>query len=511
MNAAAGGAPKQLRSRGGNLAPGRVPLAGRWTSSDLLSTMAVILIMFGITGYAVSARIGYAEENLDELLVEAWEQSDAVTNPAADPTRLLEMVQSAIEDGRKARAPTPTSAAQAASATPSTSPETPPAQVGQGRAATAPSAALAPSVVATSGVPLPPVAPGGVPLPAAAAASPGAISAGAPASSGTPGAGSNTTGRDDPARSASQPARSGQDGNGAGGGGNGATGAGAAPVRPPVPPTRERAQGTPQPADVGTVVPTAVPGEELPPGTVVPVVPAPATSVPEEPVLVPPVLTAPPVATIPPVATVPPENTATPERTATPRRTATPEHTATAQPTATGAPALTSTPVPTSTPPATSPPAPTSPPMLTPTPAPTSTPTLTPTPTSGYVVIQTNAPSSGLFVVNAMRPGGCVTQNVTVSNVGRATFQTYSLATAPVGPATLLWTDQNNGLQLRVSRGSSVLYDGVINVPTLDLGLAMAPGDTDLLALSVCLPAAANNSVQGLSQTVSITWTATAN
>jgi hypothetical protein len=108
-----------------------------------------------------------------------------------------------------------------------------------------------------------------------------------------------------------------------------------------------------------------------------------------------------------------------------------------------------------------------------------------------------------------MRPGDCATQTVAVFNAGRLAFSTYTLTTAPANGPTILWTDSATGLQLRVRRGTTVLYDGPIAITDLGLGASMAPGDTDMLELRVCLPTTAGNAAQGLSQTVSITWTAT--
>jgi hypothetical protein len=98
---------------------------------------------------------------------------------------------------------------------------------------------------------------------------------------------------------------------------------------------------------------------------------------------------------------------------------------------------------------------------------------------------------------------------VNVFNGGRLPFTSYTFATAAVDAPTLLWTDPVNGLRLRLRRGTIVLYEGPIAVRDLTLGVTLAPGGADLLELSVYLPSQAGNVVQGLTQTVSITWTAT--
>jgi len=108
-----------------------------------------------------------------------------------------------------------------------------------------------------------------------------------------------------------------------------------------------------------------------------------------------------------------------------------------------------------------------------------------------------------------MRPGTCATQNVTVFNVGRNPFLTYTVTTSVVDTPTPLWTDALNGLQLRIRRGTTVLYDGSLAVTGLDLGMSIAAGASDLLELNVCLPPSAGNAVQGAAQTIALTWTAT--
>jgi hypothetical protein len=140
---------------------------------------------------------------------------------------------------------------------------------------------------------------------------------------------------------------------------------------------------------------------------------------------------------------------------------------------------------------------------------PPATPTATSTPTTGSVVIRTDAPATGLMTIGNLRPGACAIQNVNVFNAGRLPFTTYTLTTAAVDAPTVLWTDTTNGLQLRVRRGTMVIYDGPLAVTDRDLGASMAPGASDALELSVCLPATAGNAAQGRSQTVSISWTAT--
>ena len=112
------------------------------------------------------------------------------------------------------------------------------------------------------------------------------------------------------------------------------------------------------------------------------------------------------------------------------------------------------------------------------------------------------------MVMANMRPGSCAVQQITVTNVGLLPFTSYSLTTSPASAATMLWTDPANGLQLRIRRGSTVIYDGPLAVTGLSVGGQLQPGEPDLLEFGVCLPALAGNSAQGQTQTVTLTWTA---
>lgn len=107
-----------------------------------------------------------------------------------------------------------------------------------------------------------------------------------------------------------------------------------------------------------------------------------------------------------------------------------------------------------------------------------------------------------------MAPGDSVTRTVNIYNSGNLAFRTYYLSTSSDGAATALWSDATNGLQLRVRRGSAVLYDGPINVSSRDMQMALGPGGVDTLEITVSLPATAPNSMQALSQSVTFTWTA---
>ncbi|MGE3910098.1 MAG: hypothetical protein AB7K36_12140 [Chloroflexota bacterium] len=461
--------------------------SSRRTTSDVLSTVAVILMLFGITGYVNTTPIAYGEDNLDELFAEVWDDRNETVAPGS-PGSLLDLVRSAQEDARTSAAPP--AQVSAAATTPPSAENQPPAPTAAGRSM-------------LPGGTQPPIntpPPFSTPQPFGVA----------PAPASSPAARSRQTATPDSAPSQVAPASS------------VASSADAPP--PPLPPS---------PNFVRPIRPAGTSGESAPPpssaedpasaGRTAPAVPGPTQAAPEVgPPTGVPTLGALPVAlptdTLPTLEPVT-EPTAIPDPTERPRATptqtraatataappaaatavTTPVATVTAVPSPTASPVTTETPVPTST----------SAPTLTP--IPPQTPTSTPTPQPGYVVIQTDAPASGAMSLANMRPGACATRQIIVSNVGSLPFTTYSLSTSASGTATVLWTDPLNGLQLRVQRNATVLYDGAIAVTGLDLGAALQPGESDTITLDICLPPQAGNAAQGQSQTITLTWTAIGN
>ena len=66
-----------------------------------------------------------------------------------------------------------------------------------------------------------------------------------------------------------------------------------------------------------------------------------------------------------------------------------------------------------------------------------------------------------------------------------------------------------SGLQIRIRRGGAVVYDGPIDTGVRDMGILLSPGDQDPLDYEVYLSPNAGNSMQGLSVTFDLLWTAT--
>jgi len=451
------------RKRRGAIVWGRTPVApagggGRWAATDLLSTLAVILALFGITGYVNAAPLGAVEDSLDTLFEEVWDGADD-TRIANTAGSMIEMVRTAREDQR---------AYNAEKRERSTSqPVVVPPSVDPGAAPTAVGTPVSAARLAGQGAPLDLGGPILIPGNQVAASTPTVRATPTETVAPTPMPTRRVVIGGAPARSERR--APGDDSS--------------VPPAPPVNISRP----TPVPqirSGVATVEPQ-------------PVVPLPT-------VLVPPVETpaATPGATTGTIAEPTVVRTAAPTNEPTVAPTSGPTIVPTSGPTAVPTVSPTETAVPTAPPmTATSvPPTPTTLPA---------TPTPTPTSTTGSVVIRTDAPATGLMTMSNMWPGACATQNVNVFNAGRLGFTTYTLSTAAASSPTALWSDSTNGLQLRVRRGTTVVYDGPISVANLALGASMAPGDIDLLELRICLPVGTGNAVQGQSQTVSMTWTAT--
>lgn len=289
---------------------------------------------------------------------------------------------------------------------------------------------------------------------------------------------------------------------------------GPTPSRPGTPaPGRQPSEAGPRPlAPVAAHAPVAV---ALPGAGVTPAPPPPAGLAPTSIASPTPVLAASPPGTPPvppPMGTAPAVGkgveletpTPTPVEIATPEPS--PMETASPAPTPPPSPAPTATPGPaaTSAPTVVIPPVPVG---LPPAPAPAPPPTATPTPMT--LIISIDAPAVGFIGMSNMAPGDSVSRIVQVRNVGTLPFTTYTLSTSASGPISALWSDATHGLQMRLRRGTTVLYDGRIAVTGLDLGMSVGPGGVDTLEITVYLPATAGNHLQGLSQTIDFTWTAT--
>ncbi len=115
--------------------------------------------------------------------------------------------------------------------------------------------------------------------------------------------------------------------------------------------------------------------------------------------------------------------------------------------------------------------------------------------------------ANDLVNITNLVPGDTASRTVTITNTGNAPF-TYAGAISATA-ATALWTDVTNGLQVTVKRGVTVLYTGALQSMTIPASGTIAPAGTDTLTFDFSFPSTAGNTMQGLSQDFTITYTAT--
>jgi spore coat-associated protein N len=147
---------------------------------------------------------------------------------------------------------------------------------------------------------------------------------------------------------------------------------------------------------------------------------------------------------------------------------------------------------------------------------------------SGTVSI--NVSQQGFTVpvsTNNFVPGDSMTRAVNLVNDGGSPLGSISLATT-AGAASILTTDTANGLQLAVKECSvpwtqggtasaatytcsgttTTLANGpAVSTTTLNGAKALVGGGTDYLTFSISLPASADNTFQGKSATLNLTFT----
>ena len=127
---------------------------------------------------------------------------------------------------------------------------------------------------------------------------------------------------------------------------------------------------------------------------------------------------------------------------------------------------------------------------------------------TAQLAISNDKPNDGdLVSITNLVPGDTVTRTVTITNNGTAGF-TYT-ASALNANNSALWTDTVKGLQVEAKRGATSLYSGALKSLTIPASSTIAPSATDTLTFVFSLPSTADNSFQGLTQTFTITYTAT--
>ena len=115
--------------------------------------------------------------------------------------------------------------------------------------------------------------------------------------------------------------------------------------------------------------------------------------------------------------------------------------------------------------------------------------------------------ANDLVNVTNLVPGDTVSRSVTITNTGNAGF-TYTASISATANTTL-WSDATNGLQVTVLRGATTLYTGALKNMSLPASGTIAASGTDTLTYNFSFPATAGNSMQGLTQDFTITYTAT--
>jgi hypothetical protein len=142
--------------------------------------------------------------------------------------------------------------------------------------------------------------------------------------------------------------------------------------------------------------------------------------------------------------------------------------------------------------------------------------------TTGTVDIDVTGPGVTVPVTTAgFVPGDSVTQAVNLINKGTSALGSVSLGTTVAAPSVLT-TDLTKGLQLAVKScsvawtantcgaGEQLLGSGPV-IGNLNLAnvASLAAGGTDYLAFTISLPAGADNTFQGKSAALSLTFTGT--
>ena len=89
---------------------------------------------------------------------------------------------------------------------------------------------------------------------------------------------------------------------------------------------------------------------------------------------------------------------------------------------------------------------------------------------------------------------------------------TYAVsATKPGGgPGSALWSNKVKGLQVTLSNSTGTLYEGPISgLQSIETGVEVAGGSTEVLTFVFALPNSAGNAFQGLSAPMVINYYAT--
>jgi hypothetical protein len=147
--------------------------------------------------------------------------------------------------------------------------------------------------------------------------------------------------------------------------------------------------------------------------------------------------------------------------------------------------------------------------------------------TSGTVSINLTQPAAPIPATTAgLLPGDSIARTVTLVNDGNSPLSTVALGVTTANPSVLT-TDAVNGLQLAL-RSCSVAWTQATPAPTytcagteraattpgaavgnrtLDTPASLTPGGTDHLLVTLTLPTTADNTFQGKSASLNLTFT----
>jgi hypothetical protein len=143
---------------------------------------------------------------------------------------------------------------------------------------------------------------------------------------------------------------------------------------------------------------------------------------------------------------------------------------------------------------------------------------------SGTIDIDVTGPGVTVPVTTSnFVPGDSVTQAVNLINKGSAPLGSVMLNTTATAPVSVLTSDTTNGLQMELKSCSvawtasntcagtttSLGTGAVVGSRILNNPAALNPGGTDYLAFTISLPASADNTFQGKSAALSLTFTGT--
>ncbi len=145
--------------------------------------------------------------------------------------------------------------------------------------------------------------------------------------------------------------------------------------------------------------------------------------------------------------------------------------------------------------------------------------------TSGTVSIKLSEPVAIPATTAGFLPGDSLTRPVTLTNDGNSPLSSVALGVTTTNPSVLT-TDPVNGLQLTLKAcsvawtqaGTAPLYTcagteraittggAAIGNRTLEAPASLTPGGTDHLLITLSLPATADNTFQGKTSTLALTF-----